>query len=407
LKRRLLYAILVMAAALLCVAAAAAEGVDTDNFSTWADGVRVYYLTERFPGFSGSDFIPAADAERPDLVKGLLDGFPEREFLPWTLQIRVAGFQEAAEGLVIGVNMAPPLFLPVKNDAESGITGFGRGLSDEYLRLTAGRTLGGLFTENNEVFFHTYRDRLFGNDEASADNGGPASSAGNVLIKLELDNAAEGNFQPVIFDYARDNSEWNAVELVKNESAYFVSWKYSDDKKTLFRYIMHDEEGKSLQELDEGFFRDKYPIKAAENGPFAVRGFIRAARAGVLGERLRDAGDIYLRLVNPDETAFAHAYPAFYKSGSPDQGLLISENRLPVELPVCFRQDSLLVLHEGSLIFCGENIRELKLPLLPEGFSYKELWSGGDDLIVTWEESNFPLTGRSGMMHIKLRDIIY
>ncbi len=52
-----------------------------------------------------------------------------------------------------------------------------------------------------------------------------------------------------------------------------------------------------------------------------------------------------------------------------------------------------------------ETLKAFRLPKLPQGFVYEEICIAGNTMYVSWEESNFYMTGRSGLIKVDLKEI--
>ena len=361
------------------------------DFKNWAEGYSLYYFTGGYPEINTAESFSDND-------------IPPKAFKPWTTQIRASGFAVMSASTLIGVNSGFPLLL----NKGGRITDINRSTARSFREKTAGLTSGTVFSNSDTVFFHYYKDSLFsGKNDKGTDSGDKIEADGAEgprTVLLELDAGAgsgdDFNIRVPEFGFADENPGWEPVELIRKDESYLIAWKYSDDKKTRFRYIRHDEDGVAVDEINEDFFRDEYALESIESGSFALRGFIRAARSGAAGDRLADAGDIYLRLstAGQDEAA-----PVFYTSPNPKDGS--SEHKLPVQLSACQNGDYWYVLSEDEVLFCGSDIRRLQLPDMPQGFKYKKIYVSGSDMVLSWEEERFPFTGRAGLMYVALRDI--
>ncbi len=347
----------------------------------WITNTSVYYFTDGYP-----EYIQLAG-------DNLLD-IPQKEFKPWTAQIRLSGFAETNDRTVLVVNAGYPLFSGLSGVTDGPVSPE-RAEAEEFVRLTEGRTVGTVYSEENHIYIHLYCDNMFSDISSQAENPGP------VIVRIDPADGNRFSFSEVETGFEEGNPGWEPVEFIRKDDCSFIAWKYTDDKKTRFRYIRHDENGLPADEIDEKYFRDEYSLQSMVNGPFALRGFIRAVREGAAGEELRTAGAIYLRLTTarPGEDA-----PLYYYSPAPPA---TERNKaVPMELPACRDGEVWYILSGDEILLCGNNIRRLQLPGLPADFEYRELWVSGDEMIVSWEETRFLYTGRSGMMYIKMRDIL-
>lgn len=354
----------------------------------WAQTVKAFYFSEKYPCFF-------------EISPSELENIPAKEFLPWTIQQRVSGYALTKYGLVIGVNAGPPLLF---STAESGKTSFippDPGTASRFIELSRGLTERIAYCTEDQVFFHNYVDDLF-SDEAESKGaehreGDPA--AGNYLLSIDLTEEGFSEIDRPDFGFIDGSPEWQPVEMIYRNNETLVAWKYSDDKKTRFRYVRHNQSGEAYTEINESYFRDEYRLKPIEESSFELRGFLRAVRTGSAGSGLEEAGDVFLKMSTalPNED-----FPVFYHADN-TTGI---RDALPVQLSACRDEDRLFVLSDNEVLLCREDIRRMKLPQLPPGFKYRRIWASGKDMIISWEESMFPYSARAGMMHITMRDII-
>ncbi len=351
----------------------------------WISEAKLYYFCGGIEEYRYAAAAKPGDPEKTD-HNGLLFSFnniPKTKFKAWSNQIRVSGFAKTNFGTVIIVNSGFPLIL------DGYIKRLCSSRSEDFLELSAGLTSGTVFVKrtavspeaeplvSDEVFIHLYHEGVFNKKSLSVIN-----LPKPVLIKLERGSGRDCfKISVPEFGFSKDNYGWEPVEFLHKDDNDFVAWKYSDKKKTLFRYIRHDTDGYPDDEISERHFRDEYSIYPAEEGPFALRGFLRAAREGFAGESLREAGELFFRLT----TALPGGeFPVYYHSPAPQKKGYRKDSRLPVQLAACVEGNYWFILSDNQLFCCGDDIRRL---------------SG-------WEEVIFPYTGRSGMIHLKMRDII-
>lgn len=367
------------------------------SFDSWAESAGLYYFEDvaELCNYAGSFTVDSEDF-RLFFMK-----MPEKAFLPWTEQVRVSGFTETNDMLTIGINKGYPLGLNINSAEAERFPGPDNKTIKNYLELSSGRTLGTMYSDDSSVYFHFYNDDLLG---ASAVKKVVPELSGTYILKFEKMVNKEASLSAKALNFADSESGWEPVELIDMQSGSLAAWKYSDEKKTRFRYLIHSEDGTAVKEVNEDYFRDGYPLIPFSEGPFALRGFIRAVRAGVLGGRLENTGEVFLRLSSADANGFADNYPAFFYEKA--AGPLSGTASYPVILPTAGSGMFWFILSDNTIIRCGENIAVYRLPELPEGFKYEELWAGSGHLIVSWEETRFPLIGRSGMMYISMRDIL-
>ena len=367
---------------------------DRLNLKSWASAVYLYT-------FEANGSVPKKASFTQSQLQNAsvsLSASGRGHFSPWTEQTRTAGFTDTGEIIITGVNGGLPLAFDKQGEKLLLAAESGSGSNRKYTEFAGGRTLGSVFS-SGDVFFHFYSDSFFPEESP----GQPASDL-PVLVKLSGAGTDAAEYSPVYFEFARENPGWEPVEMLERDGEYLVSWKYTDERKTMFRYIRHSPEGASLKEINEQFFRDEYRLLDAETAGFELNGFIRAARGGFLGDRLGSAGDIFLNAGDDIRgTGAASGYPAVYRSEADRK---FGQNPYPVELAACSDGTYWYILFEQTVLRCGENIKMLGLPELPEGFRYREIITTGKGLLLGWEESRFPYVGKAGLMYIRFRDII-
>ncbi|MBI9107278.1 MAG: hypothetical protein JEZ04_11095 [Spirochaetales bacterium] len=378
----------------LSSAAVFGEQVRQLSFDLWASRAEVFFFDDsrELYGYAGS--IDPSGTFSVD--KDIFPDIPEKMFLPWSEARSVSGFTGTSEDLIIGINKGYPLRFDASGYETLRFERPSAEVIDEYLDFSAGRTLGTVFTESGSVYFHFYKDVLF---DTGADDAAQGDSSASFLLRYESGR----NLSAVDLKFAEVDPDWEPVEFISTAEGSMAAWKYSDEKKTRFRYIKHAEDGTALKEIDEAYFRDGYALIPFSEGSFSLRGFIRAVREGVLPGQLADAGDVFLKLSSTEASAYSENYPAFFFDRA-DSGS--SALKSPVLLPAAGGGNLWYILSDDTIIRCADNVSVCSLPELPPGFRYKELWAGGEYLIVSWEETRFPLIGRSGMITVRLSDIL-
>lgn len=360
------------------------------EFSSWAGGADIYFFDN-----SGICRFSGSLSGGGPTVGDYFSKIPAKEFMPWTQQLRVGGFAAAGDELVIGINRGWPLMLDSSAVPRMRFQPPAAETREDYLELSGDRSLGTIYSKDNSVYFHLYKDSIF--------SSGAESGERNFLLELNTEGA--GGAGTVIaegLDFPEAEEGWEPVELISNSEGLLCAWKYSDEKKTRFRYLRHNDAGAAVKEIDEDYFRDEYPLIPFSDGPFALRGFIRALREHILDDVLKNTGEVFLELSAADSGAYTGIYPAFFHDENGGRG----SGKLPVILPAAGAGDLWYVLSGNAVIRCGENISLCLLPELPDGVRYDRIWADSGRMIVSWEETRFPFIGRSGMMYVNLRDII-
>ena len=353
-------------------------------FSEWALSAEVIYFTGGIPE------LAYAELNQAGTLTSVIKEIPNKEFKPWTTQLRPAGFISLKDGVFIAVNGGYPLLFKT---ATGKLVHPDRALANKYLESTAGLTVGSLYVDDEGAGIHLYTDNFFNHPAAT-----PSESGRPVVIEVSAGALDVFGLNIPEYPFSAENTGWEPVELIHKPDRNIIAWKYSDDKKSLFRYIVHSPDGEAVDEIDEGYFRDEFDLLPAEDGSFALRGFIRAAREGAAGERLKNAGDIYLRLPAGCDGASEAVYISEYSERGNDS--------LPVQLQACRDGETWYILDEQSVFVCESNITVNELPALPEGFEYTGIWTGGGYMLLSWEETRFMYTARSGVIMIGMRDIL-
>ncbi|MDC7226213.1 MAG: hypothetical protein PQJ61_05570 [Spirochaetales bacterium] len=381
--------------------AAAAAQTEAAVFSEWAASARLIVFDAGYPELVESDRFSGSGLIDNSLAAAI-EASSEMDFKPQTRALRTAGFAQLPDGILIIVNCGYPILLDTQHDNQTVIVQPDANTAEDYLKKSAGMTVGTVYVEGGTAGIHLYKDRLFVSDDDMQESGRSDNDVRPVVIECTVGPSGMFSIDIPEYRFAAENPGWEAVELIHRENYSLVAWKYSDDKKSRFRYIIHDENGNAIDETDEKRFRDEYNLKPAELGPFALRGFVQAAREGAV-KGLQDYGDLYLRQSLASESSAGTDVDVYYsKAGS----AAADRNRAPAQLQVCSDGELWYVLSGESVFVCGRNISRNELPSLPDNFRYTDIWASGRTMLICYEERRFPFNGRSGMILIKMRDIL-
>ena len=336
------------------------------------------------PGFAqaGAGGEPAEETRADELQT--------EEFLPWTVQERIAGFAEAGGDLYCAVNGAG---VAVFEDVTGGgaFSADLRTVNNSF--LFAGRTIGNIFTFNGTVYCHLYRNTLFDTAPPEAD---PVSLVGLV--------PGEGRFRVTVLSFQDNHPDWEVVELIPDaEGPWHLGWKYSGEMKTDFRYSRLDPRTRQEREIDRETFRGCYRFNRTGRLPPPVAELADRYFSGADGPRFEGGpAVVHISVKSPGCTGVER-----YRLGDLED--LGSETDRIFRIPGFRRGDFWFFLLPGGEIFraaaedAGINtIKTIELPRLPDGFVYTHLWAGENSAAVSWEEQRFTEVGRAGMLVLPL-----
>ena len=246
------------------------------------------------------------------------------------------------------------------------------------------RTLTALIPQDGSLLCHLYFNRLL-NVAAAQD----LAVRGLCLLRLHPD---KGIYRTVPVPFASAHPDWECVGLApQSPNLMFMEWKYSGDEETRFQYTRLRLPGLEEQACLRSEFRQALqPIPADRGLPRPLGQLFQEAvrREGsdstALHFVMRSAGD-------PLPSRYAHTPPGFQQSAG--ARLLTLHG---------FRdgQRLLLLCPNGVLLESDEGAspRLRRLPPLPEGFAYTDLFVFQELLLAVWEQSLFLQTGASGVL---------
>ncbi len=375
---------------LIFLSGAVSADVSVFDYRSSTEKVGIFYLND------SGQLLPVPMRDNPDAGR-ILSLVPAKDFIAWTDQLHIADFRSGTKGVVAGINGALPkvIFfengLPIFPEIKSGN-------ETSFMRQAEYRCLGSLLGSGSDILFHFFGDDIF------SDNAGVRKPSAQ-LVRYSAAGSGADRFEFIDIAVNGMDEGWEPVEIIRTSEGFFIAWKYSDEKKTLFRYLQHDNEGKAINEIDESYFRAKYNPVDIESTPFALRGFRRAAGEGLLGDEIRDAGIIYLNM-NSESAGLSgledHLSPVTVISRSDDGR---NAYRSPLVLEACYAEGRWNILYSNKIIVCGDELRIIKLPVLPEDFRYTGIWSDGSNYLLSWEEFRFPEIGRAGLISLAFGDI--
>ena len=290
-------------------------------------------------------------------------------FTPWPLSRLVTSMFMLDDKLVIGVNREGFLVLQPWRDG---------GLALYRITNTAiweNYTIDSLFLFEGDIVALIYRNTFF--EEARASAPSPRFFTYNKQSRYPI-----GVDIP---SFATLNPEdgWDIEGLRQGASGH---WYYrgvqNQSTRVYFRTRDLSEAGETI--TSSAFINSASPISHAQ-APSLLRGVLTAVFNATERNQSAIAG-----VISPD-----FSYTRYF---APNSG--VSEN--VTELFGYYTDGKALVIRpSGSGFFgAGDDIREVALPKLPDGFFYTRIGYVGDTIIASWEEQEGLNVGAAGLMII-------
>jgi len=310
---------------------------------------------------------------------GTLSGIEEpaagaADYRPWTVQTHEAGFLQIGGTLYVALNGWGVLALPSPSAPLSSIVPF------ESRPLFDGRTINGIYNDSGSVLVHLYRNLLFRTPS-------PAT-APIAAVKLNLKS---GMLETVPLASSTDG--WEAVDVVHAPTGQWViAWKKIANDRAQFKYRAVSPTGGRESVLTRKGFLDAYDFQDITSAPDALR-----AIAALL-EAQHPAAPVLHLLVH----RAGYSRVERYRLGSEER--LASGDANLLSVPVFETPSAFFALSDGGSVFAslraGAKASKpiaLRLPDLPAGFVFTDLWADGRTLVASWEQQRFPDVGAAGL----------
>lgn len=320
---------------------------------------------------------------------------PERQKKAWTEAVRIASAASV-----------PSKINPTDFDAygivnKIGVVAFKNGNASIYEDVSMFSKASAdtiVFSETTPVFY-LYRNKFF-NDEAGTKLSTIQESR---TVLVEYDPVSKVFYPLVSYDNLnlKDNDE--ITGFFWNGSEWACSVKTFTDEGVEFSYFAWTPLI-SITELVPSFSKDKFVFSACTEDRYRWLNFPRV---------YSEAPKVLKELLSyiPESVTFYVSYRdesgtspiSYYQEGSGDGSLNAKALVCPSSniIAAVFEDGTTYIKKNGS-----EKVSAFRLPKLPGGFKYGDLCISGNYLIVSWEETEFFNTGKSGFIKVDLLEVL-
>jgi hypothetical protein len=314
-------------------------------------------------------------------VEGLF-GLQNQEAGPWTVQTRVSDLAALDGTLYLAVNGHGLAALDPPRSAQEPPR-FRYFYDPTLFRY---RTLTTLIPEGGSLLCHLYFNRLLNVTVADS-----LPVRGLCLLRLY---PGDGIYQVVPVPFLLTHPDWECVGFApQTPNRVLLEWKYSGASETRFQYTICSLPDLEERSIERGEYRQAWePTPADRRLPQPLQKVFREAvrREGsettALHFVVRTAGEPFAR-------RYAHTPPG-YDRASQGSLLILHGFQEAGRLELLTAQG--LLLSTGS--DPGAPVRVRRLPALPAGFAYCDLYVFQGLLIAVWEQSDFIRTGACGVL---------
>lgn len=312
---------------------------------------------------------------------------------PWTETLRVSDANTSADsqGFMVVNRLGVLLF-----------NGKGEPVLIQDKSLFSNSTAGNLIFSDNKAYFSLTRNSFFNKDAGKnldsrdrpyliriSDNSKslmPAVTYGD--LKLENGEEVTGNYF--------DGSDWLAsIKNTENNKTQFryIKWTPSTNLENLGPKTQNDK--LSLEESSEKSFRNASFMDQFSTSPVRLKNLLKSIPSDfAFNITVKNAGGISPR-----------HYTNHSSKGATSASAIIADGWI---CTVFADGTSYFngALHNRQILNKGKTIA-FRLPKLPKNYIYDSFCISDGFMIVSWEESDFYKTGRSGFLVIDLGNIFY
>lgn len=312
---------------------------------------------------------------------------------PWTESIRVCDGNVTADGkALLLVNHLGALYF---DETDNPV------LIQDY-QLFSDSTAGNLVFEGDVPYFTLVKNSFF--NKTASQNPKQSHiirlSVGQrlffpVVTYDELNIEQPGEVTGTFFD----GTDWfSSVKLTKNNkvSFHYIKWKSLVDLASVQPFSQSQTTGSiSVSEISEASYRNLITPENFSDAPLRLKNLLKSIPKDfsfVL--TCRDAGG---------------SSPRYFANGTDDGST--AANAIIKDNWVC------AVFADGTTYFSGAldgrplindgKTVAFRLPKLPRRYSYHAFAISGRFLVVSWEESDFYKTGRSGFLTVDMEKLFY
>ena len=367
-----------------CKKSKSSEVIEKEEINLSSSAYNFYYFTDGF----------YKKVEKPSEV-------PLIPAKPWTEAVRISSISSAAFTNEGGSGVAKA-FAVVNRCGILALDDSNIEFNQDF-QLFNGRTAGNLVFYEDTPVYSLYRSTFFNDLEWSRKDIHPFLVQFNdeqkisyPLINVEnlgLDETTE------ITDYLWDGKSFvcSAKGLVNGKYS-FSYWNFQPKEHLLSVTPESARENLLIREVDVSDFRNAQRILPYEKAPLRVKELLGGLKSSDFILTVNTAGGHSPRRFIKSAESMADANPIFSYA-------LLAENYVLV----LFQDGTLFVkgaLPERTVFNSGKTV-VLRLPKLPQGFSYTGSAVSGGHLYASWEETDFYKTARSGFISVNLEKILY
>jgi len=324
---------------------------------------------------------------------------PSRNFSPWTETPRITSGTLIHGTVFFAVNKLGILVCPPTSGIQpNGIS------SQTYLVKNKDlffNSTGNMYCINGKPVCSFYTNTIFEQPETHPKTQDFKDS---ILVQFDTTkNVFQNLYTSNVFFPSEKKEEFSNVQLNAIHYAnqkWYASFKASTQSKTTFLFTKTtinttEDSSKSIQISQDSFRTAIKPILYSK-APKKIH---------TLLHMIPKKTSFYLKFMQDSMTG-----PVTYIQNSDNSEAL---EGFAISLPNC----SLAVFSDGTTYFAGTlpskhvlkngNTIAFKLPKLPSGYIYGTALLAGSNLYVSWEQTDFYKTGKSGYIVVDLEKVLY
>jgi hypothetical protein len=319
-------------------------------------------------------------------------GQPAVADLPWTVQARVSDMSSLDGRLYLAVNGYGLASVEAGRGAMPRFRYFYDPLLFRY------RTLTTLVPAAGSLTCHLYFNSLLNLADA-----GQLPVRGLALLAL---HPQDGIYRQIQMPFQSSHRGWECVGFAPlSAQEFLLEWKLSEPERTLFEYTRYSLASSKESRAGRQEYRETWEPRPLEGRlPADIQKLAQELLARVEDPRL----SLFLGVRFAGEP-LCRRYARRPSAGRPEEGLLTAHAFLDGERRLLLASDGLLLVEgpgsSGSQassgtaagIPAGLRPAPRRLPALPAGFRYTDLFLLEGLLFAAWEQADFTTTGAAGI----------
>lgn len=270
------------------------------------------------------------------------------------------------------------------------------------------RTAGNLAFVNDTPVFSVFKSAFFNNSISSSSYKKDDSQH---FFLLQYDDSTRVSYPVINSPNLVDQKEAEVSDFQWNGDKWYCSVKYVENERTKFDYISWRplvsllsitpgtaKDNISVEEISLQDFRDIREIKSFNKAPEKIKQLLKgfsSKRAFIID--VKNAGG---------------------EGSKKYQNLITSQMGKELQAKAIVSRELTSVLFEDGTMYLQGNMNNkpffnggktlaIRLPKMPEGYSYTDYVITDTTLFAGWEESSFYETGRSGFIAVNLEKLLY